>query len=75
MFKKYSPVRRINIETIAYQEMLRDYVMRESKKRGLFLPGIEMGIKGYTQKKKERLFEGLQPLFKQRAVHMRKGDI
>ena len=75
MFKKYTPVRRINIETIAYQEMLRDYVMRESKKRGLFLPGIEMGIKGYTQKKKERLFEGLQPLFKQRAVHLKKNDI
>jgi len=75
MYQKYTPVRRINIETIAYQEMLRDYVMRESKKRGLFLPGIEMGIKGYTQKKKDRLFEGLQPLFKQRAVHLKKSDI
>ncbi len=75
MFKKYKPVRRVNIETIAYQEMLRDYVMRESKKRGLFLPGIEKGIKGYTQKKKDRLFEGLQPLFKQKAVHLKKGNI
>ena len=75
IFKEYSPIRRINIETIAYQEMLRDFVMRESKKRGLFLPGIEMGIKGYTQKKKERLFEGLQPLFKQGAVHMKKSNV
>ena len=75
MFKKYKPVRRVNIETIAYQEMLRDYVMRESKKRGLFLPGIEKGIKGYTQKKKDRLFEGLQPLFKQKAAHLKKSDI
>ena len=76
MFKKYEPIRRVNIETIAYQEMLRDYVMRESKKRGLFLPGIEQGIKGYTQKKKDRLFEGLQPLFRQKAVHMKRehGD-
>ena len=49
--------------------------MRESKKRGLFLPGIEKGIKGYTQKKKDRLFEGLQPLFKQKAVHLKKGNI
>jgi hypothetical protein len=55
--------------------MLRDFVMRESKKRGFFLPGIEKGIKGYTQKKKDRLFEGLQPLFKQKAVHLKKGDI
>ena len=73
VFKQYKPLKRVNIETIAYQEMLRDYVMRESKKRGLFLPGIEKGVKGYTQKKKDRLFEGLQPLFKQRAVHLKKS--
>ena len=42
--KQYSPIRRINIETIAYQEMLRDYVMKRSKREGLFLPGIEKGI-------------------------------
>ena len=72
LFKKYKPVKRVNIETIAYQEMLRDYIMRESKKRGLFLPGIEKGIKGYTQKKKDRLFEGLQPMFRQKAVHCKK---
>ena len=70
--KKYSPIRRINIETIAYQEMLRDYIMKESKKRGQFLPGIEKGIKGYTQKKKVRLFEGLQPLFSQKAAHLKR---
>ena len=75
IFKKYSPIRRVNIETIAYQEMLRDYIMREGRKRGLFLPGIEKGIKGYTQKKKERLFEGLQPLFRQKAVHLQKNHL
>jgi predicted phage terminase large subunit-like protein len=73
--KQYMPIRRINIETIAYQEMLRDYVMRESKRRGMFLPGIEQGIKGYTQKKKDRLFEGLQPLFSQGAAHLKKEHI
>ncbi len=31
--KRYSPVRRVNIETIAYQEMLRDYVYKRSKKK------------------------------------------
>ena len=70
--KRYSPVRRVNIETIAYQEMLRDYVQKQSKKEGLFVPGIEQGIKGYTQKKKDRLFEGLQPMFKAGAVHLKK---
>ena len=72
--KQYSPVKRVNIETIAYQEMLRDYVYKRSKREGLFIPGIEKGIKGYgNQKKKDRLFEGLQPMFKQGAVHLKKN--
>ena len=52
--------------------MLRDYVQKRSKKEGLFVPGIEQGIKGYNQKKKDRLFEGLQPMFKAGAVHLKK---
>ena len=72
ILKRYSPIKRVNIETIAYQEMLRDYVQKRSKKEGLFVPGIEQGIKGYTQKKKDRLFEGLQPMFKAGAVHLKK---
>ena len=75
LFKQYEPVRRINIETITYQEMLRDYVQRRSKDEGLFLPGVEKGIKSYgSQKKKDRLFEGLQPMFKQGAVHLKKSQ-
>ena len=71
--ERYKPIRRINIETISYQEMLRDYVSKRSKKEGKFLPGIEQGIKGYgNQKKKDRLFEGLQPMFKAGAVHLKK---
>jgi len=74
IFERYSPVRRVNIETIAYQEMLRDYVYKRSKKEGLFIPGIERGIKNYgNKKKKDRLFEGLQPMFKQGAVHLKKN--
>ena len=74
IFKRYSPVKRVNIETIAYQEMLRDYVYKKSKKDGLFIPGIEKGIKNYgNKKKKDRLFEGLQPMFKQGAVHLKKN--
>jgi len=71
--KQYEPIRRINIETITYQEMLRDYIQRRSKKEGVFLPGVEQGIKNYgNQKKKDRLFEGLQPMFRQGAVHLKK---
>ena len=75
MYDQYRPLRRVNIETIAYQEMLRDYIFRESKRRGVFLPGIEKGIKSYgNQKKKDRLFEGLQPMFKQGAVHLKRSQ-
>ena len=71
--ERYKKIKRINIETISYQEMLRDYVHKRSKKEGKFLPGIEMGIKGYgNKKKKDRLFEGLQPMFKAGAVHLKK---
>ena len=71
--ERYKKIKRINIETISYQEMLRDYVHKRSKREGKFLPGIEMGIKGYgNQKKKDRLFEGLQPMFKAGAVHLKK---
>ena len=74
IFERYKPIKRINIETISYQEMLRDYVFKRSKKEGKFLPGIEKGIKGYgNQKKKDRLFEGLQPMFKAGAVHLKKN--
>ena len=38
----------------------------------MFLPGIEKGIKNYNQKKKDRLFEGLQQMFKAGAVHLKK---
>ena len=72
--ERYRPIKRINIETISYQEMLRDYVHKKSKRDGKFLPGIEQGIKGYgNQKKKDRLFEGLQPMFKAGAVHLKKN--
>ena len=30
--ERYRPIKRINIETISYQEMLRDYVQKRSKK-------------------------------------------
>ncbi len=73
IYERYKPLKRINIETISYQEMLRDYVHKRSKKEGKFLPGIEQGIKNYGNvKKKERLFEGLQPMFKAGAVHIKK---
>ena len=76
MYDQYKEkFRRINIETITYQEMLRDYVMRRGKEEGKYLPGIHMGIKNYAnQKKKDRLFEGLQPLFKAGAVHIKRSQ-
>ena len=49
---------------------------RESKKRGVFIPGLEKGIKGYGKtSKKDRLFEGLQPMFKMGAIHLKASQI
>ena len=56
-------------------EGLRNYIQKVSKEKGMFLPGIEKGIKGYNNKKKDRLFEGLQPLFSQKAAHLKKEHI
>ncbi len=74
MYERYKrKFMRIQIETITYQEMLRDYVMRRGKSEGLFLPVV--GIKNYGNKaKKDRLFEGLQPMFKAGAVHIKKSQ-
>jgi phage terminase large subunit-like protein len=66
MYHEYTPV-RTQVETTGYQEMLRDYIKRESR---VFIPGME--LKNQDRKKKTRRIEGLQPLFRGKKVHLRK---
>jgi len=52
-YKKYKP-RKTKIESTAYQEALRDGVRAIMRDSGLFIPGIESGLKPRTPKS-ERL--------------------
>ena len=72
MFKKYKP-RRIKIETVGYQEALRTAVREIMRNEGLYIPGLESGVKPRT-KKSERLLS-LVPMFAKGEFHWRPQDI
>ena len=55
--KKYAPVRRVTIETVAAQEMVRDMVTRMSVKEKRLMPGIFKGVKPPARIKKEDRLE------------------
>ena len=55
--KKYSPVRRVTIETVAAQEMVRDMVTRMSAKEKRLMPGLFKGVKPPARIKKEDRLE------------------
>jgi predicted phage terminase large subunit-like protein len=72
IFKKYRP-RRMKIETTGYQEALRTAVREIMRSDGLYIPGIEKGVKPRTRKS-ERLLS-LVPMFAKHQFHFRPGDI
>ena len=51
--KKYNPVRRVTIETVAAQEMVRDMVTRLSATEKRLMPGLFKGVKPPARIKKE----------------------
>jgi len=55
--KRFSPVRRVTIETVAAQEMVRDMVTRMSAKEKRLMPGIFKGVKPPARVKKEDRLE------------------
>ena len=57
MAKKYSPVRRVTIETVAAQEIVRDMAERLAAKDRKLVPGIMKGIKHPTRISKEDRLE------------------
>lgn len=59
-FKKFRP-KRMRIETTGYQEALRANVRKIMMDEGLYIPGLERGIKPRT-KKSERLLSLVAPL-------------
>jgi phage terminase large subunit-like protein len=70
---KYSPVRRVTIETVAAQEMVRDMVTRLSAKEKRLLPGIFKGVKPPARiKKEDRLETSLGPLVNSKKLYIQR---
>ncbi len=72
---KYAELRpkRMTIETVGYQEALRQHTRKLMKERGLYIPGLEKGIKPRNAKS-ERLLS-LVPLFAQGKFFFRPQDL
>jgi len=68
-FKFYKST-KTRIESVGYQEMLRQYIKEQSEKLGLFIPGLE--VKENPRTSKSYRLESLQPLFANHKVFMRK---
>ena len=62
---------KTRIESVGYQEMLRQYIKEKSADEGLFIPGLE--IKENPRTSKSYRLESLQPLFAQGSVYIQKG--
>ena len=71
-YKKYKP-RRMKIETIGYQEALRTAVRSIMMEEGLYIPGLEKGVKPRTRKS-ERLLS-LVPSFAKGQFFFRPEDM
>ena len=68
-FKRYKPV-KTRIESIGYQEMLRDYLRVRADEEGLFIPGLE--IKETPRASKSSRLETMQPWFAQNKIYLKK---
>jgi predicted phage terminase large subunit-like protein len=63
---------KTRIESVGYQEMLRQYIKEKSADEGLFIPGLE--IKENPRTSKSYRLESLQPLFAQGNVFIQKNQ-
>ena len=66
-FKLYKPD-KCRIESVGYQEMLREYIRQRCEEEGLFISGLE--IKENPRNSKSSRLETLQPYFAQKKVLM-----
>jgi phage terminase large subunit-like protein len=70
---KYSPVRRVTIETVAAQEMVRDMVTRLSAKEKRLMPGMFKGVKPPPRiKKEDRLETSLGPIVNSKKLYIQR---
>jgi len=66
-FRKYRS-QKTRIESVGYQEMLREYVIKRCEDENLFIPGLN--VKENPRNSKSRRLESLQPIFARGQVHM-----
>ena len=69
-FKLYQST-KTRIESVGYQEMLRQYIKEQAERLKLFIPGLE--IKENPRTSKSYRLESLQPLFANKKVYMKKS--
>tara|TARA_R100000654_G_scaffold67288_1_gene95801 strand:+ start:168 stop:1640 length:1473 start_codon:yes stop_codon:yes gene_type:complete len=69
-FKLYRPV-KVRIESVGYQEMLREYLRQRTEEENLFISGLE--IKEAPRTSKSSRLETMEPYFAQKKVYMKKS--
>jgi predicted phage terminase large subunit-like protein len=60
IYRRYRPM-RTRIETVGYQEMVRDYLKRQCEEKNIFIPGLE--IKHNPRTAKSARLETMEPYF------------
>ena len=70
-FRRYKP-EKTQIESVGYQEMLREYVIKRSQEEGLFIPGLN--IKENPRNSKSNRLESLQPMFAKRKIFIKEDQ-
>ena len=70
-FKVLRPV-KVRIESVGYQEMLRDYIRQRCDEEGIFISGLE--IKENPRTSKSSRLETMQPYFAQKKMFIRKDQ-
>ena len=68
-FKIYKP-EKVRIESVGYQEMLREYVRTRCEEKNIFISGLE--IKEIPRSSKSVRLETMEPYFAQDKFYMRK---
>ena len=68
--KIYKPD-KTRIESVGYQEMLREYIRKRCEEDGLFIPGLE--IKESPRTSKSSRLETMEPYFAQKKFYMKKN--
>ena len=72
--RKYSPVRRVTIETVAAQEMVRDMTTRLASDDRRLMPGLFKGVRPPGGiKKQDRLETSLGAIVNSKKLYVRKS--